>query len=228
MASSSDITRYYADHRWCVIGGLAAAAAAVVGFFQLRKSPVVPSITIAAPASSGAPSGFSPSDILGAYGAGSAATAAGAAPLVGLGQGGLDLASSALAAESSTLQALGGTQASMGGSLSDLLKTVFSQQPVATANPVSPTPTPTPTPTPPPTPPPPPSGPTPPGTVTLNASHWGYRLDIGQRVGPYPAGTTWPVFGSVFANGVDAWLVQIPGVPGWSAIGKTGGTYSGS
>lgn len=118
---ASEVQQYYANHRWYVIGGLAAAVAAFVGIIQLRKSPT-PAITITAPAASSGTAGFSPSDVLGAYQAGAGASTAGLGAAVGLGQGGMDLAAAALQAESGTLQALGGTQASMGGSLSDVLK----------------------------------------------------------------------------------------------------------
>jgi hypothetical protein len=120
-SETAELREYYANHRWFVIGGIGAVLAALVGFVQLRKGSAMPAINVTLPAGSAAPAGFSPSDLLSAYGAGSAATAAGSEPLVGLGQGGLDLARSSLAAESDTLQALGNTQASMGGSLAQLL-----------------------------------------------------------------------------------------------------------
>lgn len=67
----------------------------------------------------------------------------------------------------------------------------------------SPTPSPTPNPTPTPTPAPPPTI----GTITLGQTHQCYRLDNGQVVGSYPAGTVWPVYGTIFANGVESWIV---------------------
>jgi hypothetical protein len=147
-SESGSITRYYADHRWFVVGGIAAAIGALVGIVQLRKSPPAVTVTLPAGATGTAAGGFAASDVSNAYAAGSAATAAGAAPLVGIGQGGLDLAAQALQSESGTLTALGGTQASMGGSLSQtiaelgsLIATqqapVVAQQPVAAPTPVA-------------------------------------------------------------------------------------------
>ncbi|MGD0020493.1 MAG: hypothetical protein ABSD62_14720 [Candidatus Limnocylindrales bacterium] len=129
---ASNLSRYYADHRWFVVGGLAAAVAAVVGIVQIRKTPT--SITVTAPtAATTAPVGYGASDVLGAYGAGAAATAAGANIGAGLGQGGLDLAGQALAQETQAYQSLGGFYASQGGSLLDTIKAmVGQQQPVAT------------------------------------------------------------------------------------------------
>jgi hypothetical protein len=48
----SQVDQYYANHRWFVIGGAAAALAAAFGFIQLRKTPTAPIINVAAPASS--------------------------------------------------------------------------------------------------------------------------------------------------------------------------------
>jgi hypothetical protein len=146
-SETAQLREYAANHRWFVIGGVGALLAALVGYLQLRKGAAAPSINVTLPAGSGAPAGFGTSDVLGAYQAGSAATAAGAAPLVGLGQGGLDLASNSLAAESGTLQALGNTQASMGGSLAQLLAE-WGQPPMGSTPAPAPAPTPTPAPAP--------------------------------------------------------------------------------
>ena len=132
MASETAIKQYYDNHRWFVIGGLAAAAAAFFGFVQIRKGSAPIAVTVAAPAgSSGGSQGYAPGDVLAAYQSGAAATAAGAAPLVGLGQGGLDLASSALESERYATEALASSQAQMGGTLAGTLQDIFTAQPAA-------------------------------------------------------------------------------------------------
>jgi hypothetical protein len=47
------------------------------------------------------------------------------------------------------------------------------------------------------------------GTIVLHASHQIYRTDNGALAGPYPAGTTWNVYGTgtAFENGVEAWMI---------------------
>jgi hypothetical protein len=133
VVNETAIKQYYDNHRWFVIGGLAAAAAAFFGFVQIRKGSTPIAVTVATPAagSSGGSQGYSPADVLTAYQTGAAASTAGAAPAVSLGQGGLDLASSALESERYATEALASSQAQMGGTLAGTLQTIFTQQPAA-------------------------------------------------------------------------------------------------
>ena len=63
------------------------------------------------------------------------------------------------------------------------------------------------------------------GTLTLTDAHYAAPCDGSPNVGPFKAGTNWPVYASATVKGVPHWIVQIPGVPGQCAEAKSGGTF---
>ncbi len=156
MASTSkEMTQYYANHRWFVIGGLAAAAGAVMAAMQLRKGGSVGIGATVTPVASGIvgsgptqlqPTGFGVSDLTAAMQAGASSAATGLQYGSDLGQSAMGLAGSVVSDQANVAETLAGTQAGMGSSFVDLLKSLL---PTGLPVPTQPAPPP-----PPPTPPP--------------------------------------------------------------------------